>query len=155
MTIDSFLSNLCEHCGLDTSEFSIDVSEEKEDRIIITLKLPEEESGLFIGFHGEALEAIQRLIRVIFFDQYPDKKIIFNINEYREGREERLRDMTHTIAKKVLETGREYTFNSYLPASERYIIHTALSEVDGSENLDSFSEGEGKNRRLTISRKDS
>lgn len=152
MTLDAFLSNLCEHCGLDPQSFSIEM-DEQEDKITITLKLPEEESGLFIGFHGETLESMQRLLRVIFYDQYPDKKIMLNINEYREGREERLRDMTQNIAEKVLQTGKEYTFNSYLPASERFIIHTQLAEVDGADQLTSYSSGEGKNRRLSIAKK--
>ncbi len=149
MTVDTFISQLCEHCGLSVDDVSIEINE-TDDKIIAQIQLPEEESGLFIGYHGETLDALQRIVRLVFFRTHPDKKIIVNINEYREDREEKLREMVKSIGERVLESGQSYTFNSFLPANERYIIHSTLSEDESLEGLESISEGDRKDRRLTI-----
>ncbi|MDQ5951442.1 MAG: hypothetical protein QG639_723, partial [Patescibacteria group bacterium] len=82
-----------------------------------------------------------------------DKKIVLNVNTYRQDRADRLREITESVAQKVLETGNPYTFQSFLPAHERFIIHTTLSEMPENDQIESVSEGEGKMRRLTIQKK--
>ena len=149
MTTDQFLHSICEHCGVAASD--IEVTEEVgEELISVQLTLPEEESGRFIGFHGETLESLQRIIRVVFNEQFPDKKINLNINNYRQERTEKLAEITRSVAERVLETGQTYTFQSYMPAHERFAIHTTLSELPESDKLESVSEGEGRDRRLQI-----
>ena len=155
MTIDAFLTQLCEHCGVAQEDIQVSV-EELETEQIITIALPEEDSGIFIGRHGEGIDALQRIARIIFQDgttPETDKKITLNINGYREKREDRLKDLTYSIANKVLETGRSYTFNSYLPAHERFVIHSTLSSESGFSELESISTGNGKDRKLTIQKK--
>ena len=155
MTIDLFLIQLCEHCGLAQEDVKID-TEHLDKEIVLTLEVPEEDSGIFIGHHGEGIDSLQRVLRIIFQDKENkemDKKITLNINKYREKRIDRLKDLTYTLANKVLETGRPYAFNSFLPAHERYIVHSTLSEESGFEELESVSAGEGRNRILTIQMK--
>jgi spoIIIJ-associated protein len=155
MTIDSFLTQLCEHCGLAQEDITLDV-EHLDKEIIVTLEVPEDDSGIFIGHHGEGIDSLQRVLRIIFQDKENkemDKKITLNINKYREKRVDRLKDLTYTLANKVLETGRPYAFNSFLPAHERYIVHSTLSEEAGFEQLESISSGEGKDRILTLQMK--
>lgn len=149
MTTDQFLQSICEHCGVDPSSVTVS-AQESDDTITVQLDLPEDESGRFIGFHGETLESLQRIIRVVFNDTYPDKKIVLNINNYREERSEKLAEVTRNVAARVLETGRPYTFQSYMPAHERFIVHTTLSELPESDKLESVSDGEGRERRLRI-----
>ena len=152
MTIDSFLTQLCEHCGVEHENIKLEV-ETLDSEIVLNLEVPEEDSGIFIGHHGEGIDAIQRLLRIIFQDsENPemDKKITLNINKYREKREDRLKDLTYSICNKVLQTGNPYTFNSYLPAHERFIVHSTLSEESGFSELESVSTGDGRNRKLTI-----
>lgn len=149
MTIESFLTQLCEHCGVDGEVIKISVNQEKE-YLHVQLDLPEEETGRFIGFHGETLESLQRILRVVFQEDYPDHRISLNINSYREERSERLIEIVNSVAERVLETGETYTFQSFMPAHERYIVHSSLSEVKDGDKLESISEGEGKNRRLSI-----
>lgn len=149
MTIDVFVRQLCEHCGVDTETLEVSVDDAAE-MITVSISLPEEDSGRFIGFHGETLESIQRVLRVIFASEYPDKKLVVNINEYRQEREAKLQELTRNVAERVLQTGQVYTFQSYLPAHERFIIHSTLSELPEHEKLESISEGEGKDRRLSI-----
>lgn len=152
MTIQSFITQLAEHCGIAPEDVEVSLKEDGE-YLKISVQLPEEDSGRFIGFHGDTLESLQRIIRLIFQESKDDKKIILNINSYRQDRADRLREITESVSQKVLETGNPYTFQSFLPAHERFIIHTTLSELEDADQLESVSEGEGKLRRLTIKRK--
>ncbi len=148
MTIQTYLTNMCQHCGLDAESVKLEL-EEQDERITVTIDVPEEESGLLIGFHGETLSAMQRLTRVVFQEELGEKRLVININNYREQREEKVQELARRAAYKVLETGRPYTF-SYLPANERFIVHTTLSEEPEFETLESVSEGEGRDRMLSI-----
>ncbi len=151
MTTQTFLTQLCEHCGLasDVIEYS-EAQNEKNKQI--TLSVPEDDSGLFIGFHGETLESLQRLVRIIF-QESADEKIVLNINDYRQQREDRLKELTKEAVERVLSGEPVYTFHSYLPAYERFIIHTALGEMSEAAELESISVGDGRDRRLQIQRK--
>lgn len=156
MKIQSFLTQLCEHCGIAEEKISV-VVEDLAEEIIVTLTVPEEDSGIFIGHHGEGIDSLQRILRIVFQEkdsEIANKKITLNINNYREKREDRLKDLTYTIANKVLQTGNPYTFTSYLPAHERYVIHSTLSEEKEFAGLESVSEGTARDRKLTIKIKD-
>lgn len=149
MTIQTFLTDLCEHCGINSEGVQI-VADETEEAIVVQLDIPEVDSGLFIGYHGETLDSLQRLVRIVFQDAHPGKKIRLNVNQYRDQREEKLRAMAQHGASKVLESGEPYTFSVFIPSHERFVIHSALSEDETFVGLESVSEGEGKDRRLTI-----
>ena len=149
MTIDSFLTQLSEHCGIESDDMKVTIKEDVE-YLRIAITVPEDDSGIFIGYHGETLDSIQRMVRIIFQEEYPDHKIMVNLNDYREQREERLGEITESVAERVLETGERYTFNSYFPAHERFLIHSYLAKNEKYAKLESVSEGSGKNRKLTI-----
>lgn len=150
MNIDSFLTQLCEHCGLSASDVEIEV-EESDEKVIVNLSLPESESGLFIGYHGETLDSVQRILRLVFQREADERRLILNINNYREQRQEKLAEMAKNIAKKVLESGREETIGHYLPSHERFIVHSAISDdADLSEKVESVSSGQGRQRRISI-----
>lgn len=149
MTIQSFLTQLCEHCGLETDQVSIDMVEE-ESSTVVTINLPEEESGLFIGYRGETLASIQRMVRLVFQEEISDKILEVTVNDYRERRRLKLKELVEGAAEKVLETGRPHTFSSYFPSNERFLIHSIISSEPAFSELESISSGEGKTRLLTI-----
>lgn len=150
MNIVDFTSQLCEHCGLLPDQ--IKISQEKVDgRILIQLDIPEEESGLFIGRRGETLASLQRIVRIVFYEEAgEDVRIELNINDYREKRIVKLEEMVREAAQRVLETGNPYTFQIHLPSHERFMIHTTVSENPEFAELESVSTGRGKDRKLTI-----
>jgi len=149
MELNTFLTQLCEHCGLSEDQVKIKLVE-NDEKVEIKLDVPEGDSGIFIGYHGDSVDSIQRILRVIFQDEFEGKRVVLNINGYREKREKRLKDLTYSAANSVLETKEEYAFNSFLPAHERYIIHSALAEDKDFSSLESVSEGVGRNRKLVI-----
>lgn len=151
MQIEEYLTNLCKHVGLTSQQFSIE-TEETDESIGAKISLPEEESGLFIGYHGETLQAIQRLVRISFYDELSEKRFKLNVNDYREQRQEQLQEKIIGIAQRVLETGESYTF-PYLSAHDRFLVHSLLSEDERFAELVSESTGEGRERFLTINLK--
>jgi len=148
MKIEEYLINICKHLGLTEEQFKIEITE-TEDLMEAKIVLPEEESGLFIGYHGETLQAIQRMVRISFYDELATKRFKLNVNDYREQRQDQLRERIVGIAQRVLDTGESYTF-SYLSAHDRFLTHTLLSEDERFSALESKSEGEGRDRYLTI-----
>ena len=145
MTIEEYLSRLLAHTGLENYEVSL---EETDDEVLAHINVDESDVGILIGYHGETLAALQRMVRLVFKDELA-KRFVLNINDYKERREEKLREMTMNIAQKVLEIGDEYVF-PYLPANERFFVHSELSNHPEFSTLESVSEGEGQNRRLVI-----
>jgi spoIIIJ-associated protein len=109
----------------------------------------EEDSGLLIGYHGETLAAIQKIIQLANRVALEEKKIVININDYRERRITQIQEMVDRIAERILASGQKYVF-PYLPANERLVIHTYIAEMPEYSGLESVSIGEGSDRRLEI-----
>lgn len=145
MNITDFITRLLAHLGVEDSQVEI---LEEEKYIQVQIKVAEEDSGLLIGYHGETLAALQRLTQLSQRES-TDKKIVINVNDYKQHREEQLKEMTERIAQRVLETRQSYLF-PFLPANERLIVHSALAEMPEFAELESVSTGEGSNRRLEI-----
>jgi len=145
MNITDFMTRLLAHLGVEDSQ--VEVAED-DQYINVQIKVSEEESGLLIGYHGETLAALQRLAQLSQRDS-TEKKILININDYKQHREEQLKEMTVRIAERVLETRQSYVF-PFLPANERLVVHSTLAEMPEFSELESISTGEGSGRRLEI-----
>jgi len=151
MKINEYIERLLAHCGVEDAEVAL--TDEDGEQILVQINLPESESGALIGYHGETLASIQRMVNIIFRDQIEDKRVRVNINDYRQRRTEALSAQVTRIAEQVIETGNPYTFG-FLPANERFIVHSTLGEDEKFANLISESSGEGRDRFLTIKLKD-
>lgn len=151
MKVQEYLEKLIKHLGVD-DEFEI-VLEETDERLKIIITVPQTEAALLIGNRGETLEALELLTKLSFKDDFPDKKIMLDVNEYRSGLEDRLKDRALELAHKVLETGETeemYGLNSY----ERFLVHSVLTENKDFSKLESFSEDRDEERVLLIKLKE-
>lgn len=107
-----------------------------------------EDASLLIGYHGETLQAIQRVTEVILFKALGKKvDLVVNVNNYREWQRERLEKIAEGVIQKVLEEKKPKQLFGFSPF-ERKIIHQYVSE--NYPQLTSYSQGEGKERRLII-----
>jgi predicted RNA-binding protein Jag len=147
MTIQTYLTQVCQHCGLREEDVTVSV-EQDDTKVVVQLDVPKEDVGLFIGHRAETLASLQRMIRIIFREEFAEKVVRLNINDYRKERVESLEDKTREIANEVVRSGREYVF-PYLSSYERFVVHSLISS-DEFPTLESVSEGEGKERRLVI-----
>lgn len=147
MTIQSYLTQVCQHSGLNESEVIITVDESPE-KIVIQLDVPKEDVGLFIGHRAETLAALQRMVRIVFREEFSERVVRLNINDYRQERVGQLEEKTREIAQQVLESGEAYEL-PYLSSYERFVVHNLISSAE-FEGLESISQGEGDDRRLVI-----
>ncbi len=121
------------------------VVEEGEESATITIK--GDNLGAIIGRRGETLDAIQyltSLVRNRIEGNY--YRIVINCGNYREKREESLKELAMKMSEKVKKTGRSQTLEPMNPY-ERRIIHAVLSEIEG---VTSKSRGEEPNRKIII-----
>jgi len=123
-------------------------AEENEKTIMIDLEGPD--LGLLIGRRGETLDALQYLVNLsVNKNQEIRKKIIIDIEGYRDRREKTLQKLAEKLAEKARERGRNVVLEP-MSAQERRIIHTALQ---GRDDIYTFSEGEDPYRKIIISPK--
>lgn len=131
--------------GMGVSEINISVSEDDEG-VVAQLDCGND-YGYIIGRRGETLDAIQYLTRLVInkgTDGY--KRVSINAGNYREKREETLRDLAKKNAARVKKYGRNVTLDPMNPY-ERRIIHTTIQEIEG---VDSHSVGSESDRRVVI-----
>ena len=144
--LEVFFQQLIQHLGFLPDEVELKINE-TEDLILVDINVPESDSGIMIGTGGEVLVSIQRLARVIFYDQF-DKKIQVNINQYRQTRQLKLEDLAHRVADEVNETNKGRMIRKQLSSYERFIIHNYIAEQ--YPDLESVSRGEGEDRHIFI-----
>jgi len=111
------------------------------------IDLSGEDSGLLIGRRGQTLQALQFLVTLIVRKKLgEDVRVVLDVENYRQRRENSLRDMAAKVATRVAQTNRSIT-REPMPPADRRIIHTSLAEHPG---VRTESAGEGENRKVTI-----
>lgn len=120
-----------------------------EDREV-NIELESEYAAQIIGKRGTTLNAIEEVGQQYFNRIYTSYgRVIVDIENYREKREETLETLALNMTKKALRTELPVHLEP-MPANERKIIHNALSNVT---NIKTYSEGEEPNRYLVIEKK--
>ena len=122
------------------------VVEQSPEGATITLKGAD--LGVIIGRRGETLDALQYLVSLccnkLGGDYY---RITVDCGNFREKREQTLKELAAKIARTVSKTGRSCTLEPMNPY-ERRIIHSVISETEG---VTSKSIGEEPHRKVVIS----
>ncbi|MBD3250831.1 MAG: hypothetical protein GF381_04680 [Candidatus Pacebacteria bacterium] len=152
MTIEEYLQKVAFFIGVAKEDIKV-VVQEVDQRLEVNLTIPEKEASVFIGSRGASLHALQYLTRLTFRDEYPDKKIVLDINQYRTEKEADLIENAKKRARSVLETGRSITFQN-LNSYERYLVHSALADDPEFEDVETESEDVRDERWLVVRLKD-
>ncbi|KKU22331.1 hypothetical protein A2376_00850 [Candidatus Woesebacteria bacterium RIFOXYB1_FULL_47_31] len=123
------------------------VAEDKEGDVLLVNIKTEEEAGLLIGHHGETLNSLQTILGLMYRQRTGEwKRMSVNVGDWREKQEEYLKEMAKVTAERAIQTGEPQNLYN-LSASQRRVIHMALSENGGVETE---SMGEGDERYLVI-----
>ena len=130
-------------------DLQLDASIEVEERDgVLTGRVDGDHVGLFIGRHGQTIDAVQHLAQRIVFPDGPSAvRVVIDANGYRERRAEALRGEADDAADQAVSTGRSVELDP-LPASERRIVHEYLRDRD---DVETHSEGDEPDRYLVIS----
>jgi len=130
--------------GLNISDAKIDAVYENG---VVTMDLDCEDYGIVIGRRGETLDSIQYLLSLAMKKKSNGYvRVSINVGDYREKRNETLRQLAKKHAGYVQRTGKRYTFEPMNPY-ERRIIHTTIQEIEGVE---SRSIGYNQDRRVVL-----
>lgn len=119
---------------------------------VCAVQLESENAASLIGFHGETLQSIQ-LVLSFFVHKITQKwvRVLVNVGDYRQKREEQLKKLALNLAMKVKFSG-EAQYIPNLTASERRIVHLVLAD---HPDVYTESEGVGRERQLVIKTKGS
>jgi hypothetical protein len=102
------------------------------------------------GHHGDTLDAFQYLVNLAANKKESDERkytrITVDIENYREKREQTLRQLARRMAAKVKKTGKSISLEP-MSAYERRIIHSEIQLIDG---VSTNSVGSESSRRVVL-----
>ncbi|QGG46991.1 RNA-binding cell elongation regulator Jag/EloR [Heliorestis convoluta] len=129
-----------------TMEVQAEIIPQWKDEILhITFK--GDDLGILIGRRGDTLDSLQYLTNLAINRQSLSRiRIILDVENYRQRREETLVRLAKRLGDKVKRSGTRVALEPMSP-QERRIIHTALQ---GDPKLSTFSEGEDPFRKVVI-----
>jgi spoIIIJ-associated protein len=139
--LQELLEEVVESLGLDAD---VDVVEADG---VLTGRLEGEDVGLFIGRHGQTIDAVQHLAQRIVFPEGPSTtRVVIDANGYRERRADALRAAADDAVNDALSMGKPVELDP-LPPFERKIVHEYLRERD---DVETHSEGNEPERYLVV-----
>ena len=140
--VQNYLIDVIQALGLE-----VELSTKYEDGFI-RIKISTNHNSILIGKAGVILRAINLIVKQAVQNQFKKRiEISVDINGYKETRYKKVASMAKRLGKQVLKTKIDVKLDP-LPADERKVIHQVISEID---HLKTESQGEGKNRFVTIS----
>ena len=108
------------------------------------------DSSALIGHHGDTLDAFQYLVNLAANKKESDERkytrITVDIENYREKREQTLRQLARRMAAKVKKTGKSISLEP-MSAYERRIIHSEIQLIEG---VSTNSVGTESSRRVVL-----
>lgn len=123
----------------------------KEEERIIIVQIESIDASLIIGKRGQTLTALQEIINLMINNKIGyGKKIVLDIENYRDRRKETLIRLAQKTADEVIRTKRTVMLEP-MNAYERHIIHESLQK---HSLVSTTSTGNGGQRRVAISSKE-
>ena len=142
--LDKFLAEFVKNLNNGT-KYEIEI---KEKCLYVTIK--GDNVGSLIGYRGEALYALESILKVMANEKSENRVIVrLDIEGYKEKRVKTLQELAGKKAKIVEKTGKMITLEP-MKAYERKIIHSYLQE---NPNVETRSIGQEPKRRIVISKK--
>lgn len=112
----------------------------------VILDVAGEDLGLLIGWRGETLNALQTVVNLMSGGYPTGRRVVVDVEHYRERREAQVAQMAQRVADRVRETGQAYKMDP-MRSYERRAAHLAL-ESDATVRTESM--GEDPGRRVVI-----
>jgi len=119
---------------------------------VIELSVPTSDlNSLLIGRNAETLRSLQYLTSTTLRNKDAElTRVNIDVAGYKKQRAEKLAEEARGWIEQVRTTGDSYVAN--LNPADRRVVHHVASEYD---DIRTFSEGEGRERRLIIAQKSS
>ena len=145
-----FLKNFVKDAGLDC-EVKGDMTVNEKGFVPRLIVIEGKDAPTLIGHRGEMLDAIQYLSNLCLARKSEGEhkeyvKVVIDIENYREKREQSLRALARRMAEKALKYQRNVLLEPMNPY-ERMIIH---SEIQAIQGVSTHSVGYDENRKIVI-----
>ena len=139
--VEELLEEIVEGLGL---EATVDVSDDGET---VTGTVHGDDLGLFIGRHGQTIDAVQHIAQRIAGARAGEgRRIVIDAEGYRERRETMLQRQADHAVSDALRYGRPVALDA-MTASERRLVHEYLRD---HEEVETYSEGDEPDRHLVV-----
>jgi spoIIIJ-associated protein len=140
--VRDMLEQVNDALGLDA-----DVRVDADDERILGV-LDGDDLGLFIGRHGQTIDAVQHLAFKIANRDSPrgGLRVVIDAAGYRARREQLLHRQADQAAADALNGGRPVALDA-MSATERKVVHEHLKDREG---IETYSEGTEPDRHLVV-----
>jgi len=140
-----YLEDLLSFFGLNTE---VHVSCDDE---VIELTVPSTAmNGFLIGQRGDTLRSLQQLVSTTLKNREAEvNRVNLDIAGYKRQRNERLVEKVADWVKQVRDSGEPMDL-PMMNAAERRVVHQAISDYS---DVETHSEGEGRDRHVVLSKK--
>ncbi len=129
-------------------EVNVDIETQVEDDVINIAVGSSELNSLLIGRNAETLRSLQSIVVSVLRNQDAEiQRVNIDIADYKKQRAEKLAEKARSWIEEVRTTGESHVAN--LNAADRRVVHHVAAEYS---DIKTFSEGEGRDRRLIIAR---
>lgn len=113
---------------------------------VVTVACSGADVGLFIGKHGQTIDAVQYLANALARSAGEEHGVVVDAAGYRARREATLRGLARKAAEHAAATGRRVELEP-MTAVERRIVHEVLKD---DPEVDTLSEGSEPNRYVVV-----
>lgn len=130
---------------------NLEVEASLEDEII-TLHIESSDiNSILIGRNAETLRSLQFIVSTALRNQGASlTRVNVDVADYKKQREEKLAEKAREWIEEVRRTGDSHI--ARINAADRRVVHQVASEYD---DIETFSEGEGRDRHIIIAQRSS
>lgn len=150
MDIEEILKETLEELlnRLGTEYHKITVTEEEKDDFLINVE--SEEPSLMIGYHGENIQALQHILKVLVWKKAKNENfnILLDIDDYRKRQEENVITMAERKVEAARKTGRPQKLPPMSPYFRRKVHLYCMGA--GFDDIETLSEGADERRYVII-----
>lgn len=132
-------------------DLNLDVDVRVEDGVVVAIVPSSERNSLLIGRGAETLRSFQSLLSATLRSQGAAlTRVNLDIADYKKQHAEKVAEKARAWIEDVRSTSNSKVLD--LNAADRWVVHNVASEFN---DITTYSEGEGRDRRLIIAQKSS
>lgn len=130
---------------------NIEVTASQEEDIIELYVESSDSNSILIGRNAETLRSLQYVVSTALRNNNAELfRVNVDVADYKKQREEKVAEKARGWIEEVRATGNSYI--AHINAADRRIVHRVAQEYS---DVQTFSEGEGRDRHIIIAQKSS
>jgi spoIIIJ-associated protein len=129
-----------------------DVEVEIRDGNVVRVNVGAEEPSLLIGHHGENLNAMQKIVKVMVHKEYGEEvDVLLDVDNYRQRQEENVLSIATQKMEEAAANGMPASLPPMSPYFRRLVHMHVLKHAEGKLTTESM--GQGNYRQVVIKKR--